>query len=95
MSTQLDEARRVAISLLDDLEGGSASVEGVLMKAKRLARLMRDADAQTWLDLETRGYPADLNTSRVHRIPPHVRDDRDTSQVSGRDGDANTSNQKF
>lgn len=46
MSARLEEARRVSVSLLDDLEGGTAPVEGVLMKAKRLARLMRDADAQ-------------------------------------------------
>ncbi len=27
------------------------------MKAKRLARIMRDTDAQIWLDFETKGYP--------------------------------------
>ncbi len=35
------------------------------MKAKRLARLMRDTDAQVWLDLETRGYPNDFNFSQL------------------------------
>jgi hypothetical protein len=58
MADKMDEARRVAIALLDDLEGGEASVEGALLKAKRLARLMRDTDAQRWLDLEMSGYPA-------------------------------------
>ncbi|WP_079606413.1 hypothetical protein [Bradyrhizobium erythrophlei] len=61
MSAKINETRRVAISLLDDLEGAVAPVEGILMKAKRLARLMRDADAQKWLDLETRGYPEKFN----------------------------------
>jgi hypothetical protein len=43
------------------------------MKAKRLARLMRDSDAQLWLDLETRGYPdgfafSSLGTCRKYAI---------------------------
>jgi hypothetical protein len=58
MSAKLDEARKISATLLDDLENGSLPVEGILMKAKRLARLMRDTDAQTWLDYEIRGYPA-------------------------------------
>lgn len=41
------------------------------MRAKRLARLMRDTDAQHWLDLETSGYPDtfsfdDLGTCRKY-----------------------------
>jgi hypothetical protein len=60
MSARIDEARRVVLSLLDDLEGAASPIDAVLMKAKRLARLMRDADAQLWLDLETRGYPNDF-----------------------------------
>lgn len=28
------------------------------MKAKRLARLLRDEDAQAWLDYEMKGYPS-------------------------------------
>jgi hypothetical protein len=56
-STRIAEARSVAASLLDDLESSSLSVEKLLMRAKRLARLMRDADAQLWLDYETKGYP--------------------------------------
>ncbi len=35
------------------------------MKAKRLARLMRDTDAQTWLDYETRGYPAGFPMNKL------------------------------
>ncbi|MDI3457722.1 hypothetical protein P7F69_12350 [Pseudomonas aeruginosa] len=57
MSSRVDEARRVAIELLDNLEGSPSKIDTVLMKAKRLSRLMRDPDAQNWLDLETRGYP--------------------------------------
>jgi len=54
---RLDEARKVAGELLDTLELSQSPIEVSLMKAKRLARLMRDGDAQIWLDLETRGYP--------------------------------------
>ncbi|MFZ0424471.1 MAG: hypothetical protein WAL80_16465 [Xanthobacteraceae bacterium] len=53
----IDEARKVAIALLDDLEGGEIAIDGILLKAKRLARLMRDTDSQRWLDLEMSGYP--------------------------------------
>lgn len=56
-NTRISEARSVAASLLDDLESSSSSVDKLLMRAKRLARLMRDADAQLWLDYETKGYP--------------------------------------
>lgn len=57
MSKRIDEARKVSESLLDELEHSSSNIDSILMKSKRLARLMRDTDAQTWLDLETRGYP--------------------------------------
>ncbi|QQN61266.1 hypothetical protein JIR23_16455 [Bradyrhizobium diazoefficiens] len=57
MSIRLDDARQIARTLLDDLETVTVRTEGVLMKAKRLARLMRDTDAQCWLELETSGYP--------------------------------------
>lgn len=58
MASRSTEAKSVARSLLDDLEASSSGAASVLMKAKRLARLMRDGDAQTWLDLETMGYPS-------------------------------------
>lgn len=57
MSNRINEARRVSEALLDDLEGSVSKIDAILMRAKRLARLMRDSDAQKWLDLETRGYP--------------------------------------
>lgn len=57
MTKRIDEARKVAEALLDDLENSPSPIDAILMRAKRLARLMRDSDAQLWLDLETRGYP--------------------------------------
>ena len=62
ISTRTSEARRVAISLLDDLASSSSAIDTILMRAKRLARLMRDTDAQHWLDLETSGYPASFSS---------------------------------
>lgn len=58
---RLEEARRVAASLLDDLEASTARIDVILMKAKRLARPMRDEDAQRWLDLEMRGYSSQFS----------------------------------
>ncbi|HUH36569.1 MAG TPA: hypothetical protein VL027_01365 [Spongiibacteraceae bacterium] len=57
VNKRIDEARKVSEALLDDLENSSSQIDAILMRAKRLARLMRDTDAQVWLDLETKGYP--------------------------------------
>ena len=65
MSRRIDEARKVSEDLLNDLEGSKSKIDAVLMRAKRLARLMRDTDAQTWLDLETKGYPEDFAISEL------------------------------
>lgn len=65
MASRIDEARQVAAALLDALEESTVGIDSILMKAKRLARLMRDSDAQTWLDLETRGYPDDFVFSEL------------------------------
>lgn len=61
MSKKIDEARKISEALLDDLESSSSKIDAILMKAKRLARLMRDSDAQLWLDLETKGYPNEFS----------------------------------
>lgn len=61
MSKRIDEARKVSEALLDNLESSTSKIDAVLMKAKRLARLMRDSDAQLWLDLETKGYPEEFS----------------------------------
>ena len=43
----------------------NAPIDTCLMKAQRLARMLRDGDAQLWLDYETRGYPRDFELSRL------------------------------
>src|SRR5258708_17352236 len=54
-------AREAASQLLEELETSIPPVAQSLMRAKRLARLLRDQDAQTWIDLEIKGYPNDFN----------------------------------
>lgn len=63
--SRVDEARKIAQDLLESLETSQVPVDKVLMKAKRLARLMRDSDAQAWLDLEMRGYPDNFNFNNL------------------------------
>jgi hypothetical protein len=63
--SRLDEAKKVANELLDSLENSKDSVDSVLMKAKRLARLMRDEYAQIWLEYETCGYPKDFSFNQI------------------------------
>lgn len=64
-TSRISEARRVASELLDCLETSSTPIDAVILRAKRLARLMRDSDAQYWLDLEMRGYPDNFNFSTL------------------------------
>lgn len=62
---RIDETRKVSESLLDDLENSKLSIDSILMKAKRLARLMRDSDAQVCLNLETKSYPEKFSFSEL------------------------------
>lgn len=63
--SKLDEAREIANELLDDFETKNSPIDLLLMKTKRLARMMRDTDAQEWLDYEIKGYPIDFNFSKI------------------------------
>lgn len=65
MTSRVEEAKSVARSLLDDLELANNAVGSILMKARRLARLMRDSDAQAWLELEASGYPDKFDFSSL------------------------------
>jgi hypothetical protein len=60
-----DAALSTVRALINAMEVDEAPIERCLMLAQRVARLMRDTDAQTWLDLEQRGYPADLRPGRL------------------------------
>ncbi|WP_431265808.1 hypothetical protein ACQ859_11005 [Roseateles chitinivorans] len=59
------QALTVARELVDDLEAGVVAIAQNLMKAQRLARLLRDSDAQRWLDLESRGYPETMELAQL------------------------------
>lgn len=65
MTSRTEEAKSIAKLLLDDLELANSSAERILMKAIRLARLMRDNDAQAWLQLEATGYPDGFDFSSL------------------------------
>jgi len=53
----IDEARKLSGQILDDIEINTVPIYSILMKTKRLARLLRDSDANKWLDYEITGYP--------------------------------------
>ena len=60
-TTKLTEAHTVATDLLQKMETSDLPIDRHLLQAKRLARLLRDTDAQTWLDLEISGYQDGFN----------------------------------
>jgi hypothetical protein len=65
VSTAHALALQVADELLTELETQDISIDKSLLKAKRLARLLADGDTQSWLDLETRGYPPDFRFDQL------------------------------
>ncbi len=64
-NSRIDESRRVASELLDCLEKSDADIDSIILRAQRLARLMRDGDAQNWLGYEMQGYPKDFPASEL------------------------------
>lgn len=60
-TSRLREARAVAIDLLQKMETSDLPSERHLLQAMRLARLLRDTDAQTSLKMEISGYKAGLD----------------------------------
>jgi hypothetical protein len=57
--SRYEQACVAAAELLTKLESSSITSEQLLLGAKRVARLLRDQDAQLWLDRELRGYMKD------------------------------------
>ncbi|MCK6596050.1 MAG: hypothetical protein L6Q33_12695, partial [Bacteriovoracaceae bacterium] len=51
------EAGALSESLLREMETEDMTIERHLMKAMRLARLLKDVDAQKWLKYEMSGFP--------------------------------------
>lgn len=73
MPSRLEQARQVADDLLAAMESGKVTASDCLLQAKRLARLMNDADAQAWFDLEMRGYPEKFVFSTLGRCEKYAR----------------------
>jgi hypothetical protein len=63
--TRLAEARSLVEELLDSLETRPEPISQILLKARRLARLLKDGDAQTWLDFEMKGYPKGFEAAQI------------------------------
>lgn len=55
-----EEAKILSKQILDDIEFNKFPISSILMKTNRLARLLRDSDAQKWISYEIGGYPSDL-----------------------------------
>lgn len=61
MSSRRDEALRLAEELLSNIELEEIRPVSVIRKASRLARLLDDSEATTWLSFEIGGYPSTGN----------------------------------
>lgn len=64
-TNKLAVARNLASDLLDEIETKEINISQTLMKVKRLARLLRDQDAQQWLEFEMSGYPKGFSFTRL------------------------------
>ncbi|MCX6683607.1 MAG: hypothetical protein NTZ37_02605 [Methanoregula sp.] len=82
-NSHLGVAKELSNVILVDLEINQLPISQSLMKIKRLARLLRDSDAQKWLDYEIMGYPTvfdpeELGSCKKYYISdrPVIRDER-------------------
>ena len=82
-NSHLAMAKELSNVILVDLEINQLPISQSLMKIKRLARMLRDSDAQKWLDYEIMGYPvvfnpAELGSCKKYYISdrPVIRDER-------------------
>jgi hypothetical protein len=82
-NSNLGVAKELSNVILVDLEINQLPVSQSLMKIKRLARMMRDSDAQKWLDYEIMGYPVvfdpdELGSCKKYYISdrPVIKDER-------------------
>lgn len=82
-NSHLGVAKELSNVILVDLEINQLPVSQSLMKIKRLARILRDSDAQKWLDYEIMGYPVvfdpdELGSCKKYYISdrPVIRDER-------------------
>jgi hypothetical protein len=82
-TSNLRLAKELSYVILSDLEINQLPISQILMKAKRLARMLHDSDAQKWLDYEIMGYPVvfdpnDLGSCKKYYTSerPVIRDEK-------------------
>ena len=82
-NSNLGVAKELSDVILVDLEINQLPISQSLMKIKRLARMLRDSDAQKWLDYEIMGYPVvfdpdELGSCKKYYISdrPVIKDER-------------------
>lgn len=82
-TSNLRQAKELSYVILGDLEINQLPISQILMKAKRLARMLHDSDAQKWLDYEIMGYPVvfdpnDLGSCKKYYMSdrPVIRDEK-------------------
>lgn len=71
---RLAAALNCARELLEELETGTSPISSAIMKAKKLARLVRDTDAQDWLTLELKGYPENFHFGKLGSCEKYARE---------------------
>lgn len=75
-NSNLRVAKELSNVILNDLEINQLPISQILMKAKRLARMLHDSDAQRWLDYEIMGYPVVFDPDELGSCKKYYTGDR-------------------
>ncbi len=75
-TSSLRLAKELSNVILEDLEINQLPISQILMKAKRLARMLHDSDAQKWLDYEIMGYPVVFDPNDLGSCKKYYTNDR-------------------
>jgi hypothetical protein len=75
-NSNLRMAKELSNDILGDLEINQLPISQILMKAKRLARMLHDSDAQKWLDYEIMGYPVVFDPNELGSCKKYYTSDR-------------------
>lgn len=71
-SENIKEAIKSSEQLLNEIEIMELPIEKFLMKAKRIAQLIEDKEAQKWFDFELNGYPEDFDFSGLGKCCKYI-----------------------
>jgi hypothetical protein len=75
-NSNLRMAKELSNVILGDLEINQLPISQILMKAKRLALMLHDSDAQKWLDYEIMGYPVVFDPDELGSCKKYYTSDR-------------------